>query len=146
LLGREVVLFGAVAEIRQNTTGPTKVMLARRQGEDFSVIFFDKEILAASKVEAAKGEYIRARGVVAKYKNKYTGRDEFQIVVTMPAQVEIEVLSPTAAVVTPPAAPVAAPGDVDAVAPAPVPESAPAPTLPSESPSELATPTAAPPP
>jgi hypothetical protein len=57
-------------------------------------------------VEKAKGEYIRARGVVAKYRNKYTGQDELQIVVTLPEQVEIEVVDKPAEPATSPPAPV----------------------------------------
>ncbi|MBK9758043.1 MAG: thermonuclease family protein [Nannocystis sp.] len=130
LLGREVVVLGAVGDIRPSKTGgPTKVMLSRRRSGSFPLIFFDKQILAESHVESAKGEFIRARGVVAKYRNKYTNRDEYQILVTIPAQVEIEVLSPTAAS-TPPAASPASPD----VAPAPIAEPPVAPELPGEPP------------
>lgn len=94
LLGREVVVLGAVGDIRRSATGPTKVSLSRRRVGSFPLIFFDQQVLKDSRVETAKGEYIRARGVVASYKNKYTGREELQIVVTLPAQVEIEVSPP----------------------------------------------------
>ena len=95
LLGREVVVLGGVGDIRKSTTGgPTKVMLSRRRIGSFPLIFFDQQVLQDSRVESAKGEYIRARGVVASYKNKYTGREELQIMVTLPAQVEIEVVPP----------------------------------------------------
>jgi len=104
LLGREVVVLGAVGDIRRSATGgPTKVMLSRRRVGSFPLIFFDQKVLQDSRVETAKGEYIRARGVVASYKNKYTGREELQIVVTLPAQVEIEVLPPEPAAEPPPA-------------------------------------------
>ena len=46
------------------TGGPTKVMLSRRRVGSFPLIFFDEQVLKDSKVESAKGEYIRARGVV----------------------------------------------------------------------------------
>ena len=95
LLGREVVVLGGVGDIRKSATGgPTKVMLSRRRIGSFPLIFFDQQVLQDSRVESAKGEYIRARGVVASYKNKYTGREELQIMVTLPAQVEIEVVPP----------------------------------------------------
>ncbi len=135
LLGREVVVLGAVGDIRPSKTGgPTKVMLSRRRTASFPLIFFDKQVLAESRVESAKGEFIRARGVVAKYRNKYTNRDEYQILVTIPAQVEIEVLSPTAPATpeaTAPAAPEAASPDV---APAPIAEAPPPPELPAAPP------------
>ena len=104
LLGREVVVLGGVGDIRKSTTGgPTKVMLSRRRVGSFPLIFFDQQVLKDSRVESAKGEYIRARGVVASYKNKYTGREELQIMVTLPAQVEIEVIPPEPAAELPPA-------------------------------------------
>ncbi len=144
LLGREVVVLGAVGDIRTSTTGgPTKVSLSRRRTASFPLIFFDPQVLAESRVEAAKGEYIRARGVVAKYKNKYTGRDEYQIVVTMPAQVEVEVVSPTVAGTPAPAPAPAVDVPTDTVAPAPVPEPPPAPELPGLPPPEAAAPVAA---
>jgi endonuclease YncB( thermonuclease family) len=143
LLGREVVVLGGIGDIRKSTTGgPTKVMLSRRRVGSFPLIFFDEQVLKDSKVESAKGEYIRARGVVASYKNKYTGRVELQIVVTMPAQIEIEPLPPEP-VTELPAAP-ALPPDAE---PAPEPETeATEPAQPTEpTPTAPAQPTAPPP-
>ena len=94
LLGREVVVLGAVGDIRRGATGPTRVVLSRRRSAGFPLIFFDDQVLKDSRIETAKGEYVRARGVVASYKNKYTGRVDLQIVVTIPAQVEIEPMPP----------------------------------------------------
>jgi endonuclease YncB( thermonuclease family) len=90
LLGREVVVLGSVGDIRKGATGPTRVMLSRRRTASFPLIFFDEDVLSRSGVEAAKGEFIRAHGIVAKYRNKYTNKDALQIVVTMPEQVERE--------------------------------------------------------
>ncbi len=90
LLGREVVVLGSVGDIRKGETGPTRVMLSRRRTASFPLIFFDKDVLTRSGVEAAKGEFIRAHGIVAKYRNKYTNKDVLQIVVTLPEQVERE--------------------------------------------------------
>jgi endonuclease YncB( thermonuclease family) len=127
LLGREVVVLGAVGDIRHSKTGgPTKVVLSRRRTASFPLIFFDRQVLEDSRVESAKGEYIRAHGVVAKYRNKYTGRDELQIMVTLPSQVEIEVVSPAAVPARPPEPP----------QPEPVPETltVPVPTEPTTTP------------
>lgn len=133
LLGREVVVLGGVGDIRKSATGgPTKVMLSRRRVGSFPLIFFDEQVLKDSRIETAKGEYVRARGVVASYKNKYTGRVELQIVVTLPAQVEIEV-APPEPVPELPAAPA-----LPATEPEPAPD-------PGAEPSELAAPPAAPP-
>lgn len=115
LLGREVVVLGSIGDIRKSETGPTKVMLSRRRVGSFPLIFFDQQVLQDSKVETAKGEYIRARGIVASYKNKYTGKVELQIMVTLPGQIEIEPLPPEP-VAELPAAP-ALPPDADAAPP-----------------------------
>ena len=92
---------------RQVTRGrirsATHASSARYSPRGIPLIFFDQQVLKDSRVESAKGEYIRARGVVASYKNKYTGREELQIMVTLPAQVEIEVIPPEPAAELPPA-------------------------------------------
>lgn len=86
-LGREVVVLGAVGDIRQ-TTGPTKVLLSRRRTASLPLIFFDPGVLQESGAAEARGEYIRVHGVVGKYFNKYKKQDELQIVVTLPGQIE----------------------------------------------------------
>lgn len=88
-LGREVVLFGAVAEIRKSETGPTKVLLSRRLFEDFTVIFFDHEVFEKTGLAEARGEFVKIRGVVSKWHNKYKKRDELQIQVELPGQVKL---------------------------------------------------------
>jgi len=126
LLGREVVVLGSIGDIRKSETGPTKVMLSRRRVGSFPLIFFDQQVLQDSKVETAKGEYIRARGIVASYKNKYTGKVELQIMVTLPGQIEIEPLPPEP-VAKLPAAPALPPEPDAAPTPVPVTEPEPAP-------------------
>ncbi len=102
LLGREVVIMGAVGDIRRSTTGgPTKVNLSRRRTASLPLIFFDNKVLEESGILAAKGEYVRARGVVASYRNKYTGREDLQIVVTLPAQIESTSAAPSGTTVAP---------------------------------------------
>ncbi len=126
LLGREVVVLGAVGDIRVSKTGgPTKAVLSRRRTSSFPLIFFDKQVLEDSRVESAKGEYVRARGIVASYKNKYTGKTELQIMVTMPAQVEIEVVSPAT-----PQAPAPTTPPLQGTEPPPAMPAAPAPSPP----------------
>lgn len=135
LLGREVVVLGAVGDIRKGQTGPTRVLLSRRRTASFPLIFFDQQVFADSTVEAAKGEYIRAHGVVAKYRNKYTGQDQLQIVVTLPAQIEREPAkepAPENATPTDPATPGETVSDAPPTADAPVdPDTSPAPPTPS---------------
>jgi len=142
LLGREVVVLGAVGDIRVSTTGgPTKAVLSRRRTSSFPLIFFDKQVLEDSRIESAKGEYVRARGIVASYKNKYTGKTELQIMVTMPAQVEIEVVSPAA-----PPAPVPMTPPLPGTAPPPALPAAPPPLGPMDTAPPPSDPAAAGPP
>lgn len=89
-VGREVVVLGAIGDIRE-TAGPTKVLLSRRRTGSLPLIFFDKDVLARSGAIEARGEFVRARGVITKYYNKYKKQDELQIVVTLPGQVQREV-------------------------------------------------------
>lgn len=94
-VGREVVVLGSVGDIRE-TAGPTKILLSRRRTGSLPLIFFDKDVLQKSGAVEAKGEFIRARGVITKYFNKYKKQDELQIVVTAPAQIDRSPLAPGA--------------------------------------------------
>ena len=92
--GDEVVLLGNVGDIRPGKNGgPTRVMLARRMFDDFTLVFFDDRVLESSKVEQAKGEFVRVRGTITKYKFRSKGRrddgeEQLQIVVKDPRQIE----------------------------------------------------------
>ena len=86
-LDKEVVLLGAVGEIKLGDKGPTRVRLSRRMFNDFSIIFFDKDVFGTSGIAQNKGEFVRIRGFVALYKNKFTKKNELQIVVQTPGQV-----------------------------------------------------------
>lgn len=90
-VGQEVAILATVGDIKLGDRGPTKVMLSRKARGDFPLVFFDKDVFAASGVAAWKGEFIVARGVVTTYVNKYTKRKQFQIVVDRPGQL---ILSP----------------------------------------------------
>ncbi|MBX5480248.1 MAG: thermonuclease family protein [Myxococcaceae bacterium] len=86
-LGEEVVVLGAVNEIKLGDRGPTVVKLGRSRGHDFDVVFFDKDVALASGVLMAKGEYVRIRGTVHKYVNRYDHTEKLQLQVTLPGQV-----------------------------------------------------------
>ncbi len=86
-LGQEVVLLGGVNDIRLGDRGPTVVKLSRSRGTDFDVVFFDKDVFLSSGIQHAKGEFVRVRGIIRKYRNQYTGQDKLQIVVSLPGQV-----------------------------------------------------------
>jgi endonuclease YncB( thermonuclease family) len=105
-LGKPVTLLGTVGEVRLGDRGPSKVMLSRRINDDFPVVFFDKDVLAATGLGAWRGEFIVVTGVVAEYTNKYTQRRQLQIVVESPRQI---VLSPVPGLAVPPAMATAVP-------------------------------------
>lgn len=86
-IGQEVVLLGSVADVRLGDKGPTIVKLARNRGSDFDVVFFDKDVFLGSGIQAHKGEYVRVKGTVRKYRDKYRNVDRLQVEVTLPGQV-----------------------------------------------------------
>ena len=63
------------------------VRLSRNRGNDFEVVFFDKDVLLSSGVQYKKGEYVQIRGTVNKYRDKYRNLDKLQLVVSLPGQV-----------------------------------------------------------
>lgn len=119
-VGREVVVLGAIGDIRE-TAGPTKVLLSRRRTGSLPLIFFNKDVLARSGAVEARGEFVRARGVITTYFNKYKKQNELQIVVTLPAQIERE-------------APPAPPAEEPPATPAPESAPEPAPEVPAPAP------------
>lgn len=129
-VGREVVVLGAVGDIRE-TAGPTKVLLSRRRTGSLPLIFFDKDVFLRSGATEARSEFVVARGVITKYFNKYKKQHELQIVVTAPAQLARKVPEPAAPAGAPAEPPADAPvpeasSDAVAAAPAPDPASEPA--------------------
>jgi endonuclease YncB( thermonuclease family) len=86
--GKEIEVLATVGQIRMSEKGPTKVMLSRRMFNDFPVIFWDRDVFGTSGIADYKGEFVRVKGVVNKYHNKYKNRDELQIVVNLPSQVK----------------------------------------------------------
>ncbi len=85
-IGKEVTLLGAVTEVKFGERGPSLVKLSRNRGNDFDIVFWDKDVLLASGAQYKKGEYIQVRGVVNKYRDA-KNRDKLQLVVTLPGQV-----------------------------------------------------------
>lgn len=94
LEGHEVVLLGAVSEIRpRKGRAPARVMLGRRMFSDFPLVFFDDDVLEASRVQDAAGEFIRVQGTVTRYHYKAkkgqrgSGGSQLQIQIKNPAQI-----------------------------------------------------------
>lgn len=85
-IGKEVTLLGAVTEVKYGERGPSVVKLSRNRGNDFDVVFWDKDVLLASGAQYKKGEYIQVRGVVSRYRDA-RNIDRLQLVVTLPGQV-----------------------------------------------------------
>jgi endonuclease YncB( thermonuclease family) len=90
--GKPVTLLGTVGNVYLGDKGPTRVMLSRRMGSDFPLIFFDKDLFATTRLGDWKGEFVRIRGVVTEYTNKHNGRKQLQIVVDRPDQVELSAI------------------------------------------------------
>jgi endonuclease YncB( thermonuclease family) len=88
LVDKEVVLLGAVSDVIYGDRGPTRVKLSRRLHSDFTLVFFDKDVFRSSRIESYKGEFVRVRGYVSRYKNKHMKKYELQIIVELPGQIE----------------------------------------------------------
>ena len=86
-LGQEVTVLGTVSQIVLGDRGPTRVMLSRRQFSDLALIFFDKDVFAASGIGRYQGEFVRVTGVVSEYKNRYNNRRQLQLIINLPSQV-----------------------------------------------------------
>lgn len=88
LVGREVVVLGAVSEVRMGDgNAPTRVMLSRRRTQDFPLIFWDRDVFLSSGVGKHVGEYVRVKGFVTKYEDKRGNRYQLQIKVDLPSQI-----------------------------------------------------------
>lgn len=92
--GREVVVLGTVARVKLGQRGPSKVFLSRRRSSSFPIVFFDKDVMGNTGIADARGEFVRVRGTVTKYFNKYRKSDELQVVVTLPGQVQVSEIPP----------------------------------------------------
>jgi endonuclease YncB( thermonuclease family) len=86
-LGQPVVVLGAVSEVRMGDRGPTVVKLSRTRGNDFDVVFFDKEVALSSGILQSRGEYVQVRGVVDKRLDRRRNAERLQLVVSLPGQV-----------------------------------------------------------
>lgn len=85
-LGQEVTLLGTVQDVIQRESGPAVVKLARTRAQNFDIVFWDRDVLLGTGLQFKRGEYVRVRGVVQKYRNA-RGLDALQVQVTLPGQV-----------------------------------------------------------
>lgn len=86
-LGEEVTVLGSVAELKPRERGPTSVRLARNRKSSFDLVFFDRDVLLATQLTRARGEFVQVRGVVTRYENKERGISQLQMEVALPGQV-----------------------------------------------------------
>ncbi len=86
-VGKEVVVLGAISSIKRGDRGPTRIMLSRKRGNDFTLVVFDKDVFAATGADVHNGEYVRVRGYVSRYNNPQWKKYELQIVIDVPSQI-----------------------------------------------------------
>ena len=85
---KEVVVLGAVSEVRlSDGNGPTRVLLSRRRGADFPLIFWDRDVFLSSGVGKSVGEYVKVKGFVTKYDDKRGRRYQLQMKIDVPSQI-----------------------------------------------------------
>lgn len=89
LVGKEVVVLGTVDNVRIGEKGPSTVTLGRKLGDDFPLIFFDKDVLGTSGIEGWKGEFITATGTPSWYENKKTHKKQLQIQIDRASQIQL---------------------------------------------------------
>ncbi len=85
-VGNEVVLLGAVQDVKFAEKGPALVKLSRTRSNDLDVVFFDRDVLLSTGIQFKKGEYVTVKGTVQKYKDP-RGVEKLQLVVSLPGQV-----------------------------------------------------------
>jgi endonuclease YncB( thermonuclease family) len=111
----EVVVLATVGNVYRGDR-VSKVMLSRRLGADFPLVFFDAAVLDKSGIEEYAGEYVRVSGIVHEYWNKRKKQNELQIVVNVASQVRLPDYTP----------PGNAPEPAERAAPEPAPHAEPA--------------------
>ncbi len=92
--GEDVTVLGTVAAIRPTRGGPIRVYLAHRRGADLPIIVFDPMVLDRSGLPRYVGEYVVVRGPVQRYRYPKGGREELQLMVRRPDQVELPPYDP----------------------------------------------------
>ncbi len=84
---QEVSVLGTVSSIKLGDKGPTRVMLGRKRGDDFPLIFFDKDLFGSLGLADHRSEHVIATGVVTEYKHPRASRPQLQIEITRPSQI-----------------------------------------------------------
>jgi endonuclease YncB( thermonuclease family) len=89
-VGKEVNVFGTIADVRHATRGPARVLLSYRQFRDFPLVFFDPDVLAATGItDKWKQEFVWVKGVPTIYENRYNHRKQVQIQIDSASQIRL---------------------------------------------------------
>jgi endonuclease YncB( thermonuclease family) len=152
LEGEEVVILSTVGDVRpREGKRPARVMLSRRMFSDVPLIFFDDEVLARSRIEDAKGEYVRVQGTVSRYvfsskrsrvRKEQEPRSQLQIQIRRPEQVAfVDTRAWRFGEASPPSEVEVPPDDASVIPSEPLPEPTPDPALEPSNPADAAEPT-----
>ena len=91
-VGTQVTVLGTVGDVRGDS--PVKVMLSHGLHADVPLIFFDRDVLAATRLAAWKGEPIIATGVPTLYENRRTHETHVQIAIDRASQIRLAPVAP----------------------------------------------------
>ena len=92
--GKQVTVLGTVGDVRGGEPGPAMVMLSHGRHADVPLIFFDRDVLAATRLAAWKSEPIIATGVPTLYENRHTHETHVQIVIDRASQIRLAPVMP----------------------------------------------------
>lgn len=93
LEGKRVEVLAGVGDLHPaQGKRPARVLLSRKRSESLPLIFFNDKVLTSSGIAAARGEFVRVRGVVKSYRPKARRRrdkprEQLQIIVQRSTQI-----------------------------------------------------------
>jgi len=87
-VGQHLTVLGNIGRITRNR-GPIRVTLNIRGYTSLTLVFFDKGVFESCGFDRHEGEFVRASGVVAEYRNKYNHRRQLQLIIRAPSQVVV---------------------------------------------------------
>lgn len=87
MLGKEVVLFGIIGDVKRPDKGPIKVSISRKEDLEVPLVFYEKKILDQLKLKNFRGEFVIVRGKLTQFDIR--GKKETQMVIRSPDQVII---------------------------------------------------------
>jgi endonuclease YncB( thermonuclease family) len=97
-VGDDVAVLGLVGEVRPSARGPTEVILARQLSGGLPLVFFDRELAAASGIDRWLGEFVVVTGRPQRYAARPGQPARLELVIRSAAQLR---LSPVPGLVPP---------------------------------------------